>query len=84
MKNATLSRDARLTTTQKGLLRSELLRERTRLPDHDPRSHAFADALRRLDEGTYGVCLGCARPVPYARLSVMPETRFCVACGARA
>ncbi len=38
------------------------------------------DALRRLDDGTYGVCEQCGRPIPDARLAVRPIARRCVAC----
>ena len=54
----------------------------------DDRAHArhFAvtEALRRLADGTYGRCLGCAGPIPFGRLLVMPEATHCVACGGRA
>jgi len=35
-------------------------------------------ALRRLDEGTYGVCEACGQPIGEDRLEAMPEARFCV------
>jgi RNA polymerase-binding transcription factor DksA len=35
-------------------------------------------ALRRLDDGTYGSCEACGRPIDEARLEAMPEARFCV------
>jgi DnaK suppressor protein len=34
--------------------------------------------LKRLDEGTYGVCEACGREIPVARLDARPEARFCV------
>ncbi|MFF5481006.1 TraR/DksA family transcriptional regulator [Streptomyces sp. NPDC012935] len=37
-------------------------------------------ALTRVDDGTYGTCLGCAKPVPAERLEILPYTRYCVAC----
>ena len=40
----------------------------------------LAEALRRLDEGTYGTCEGCAGPIEFERLSVFPETRTCARC----
>ncbi len=40
------------------------------------------DALARLEVGTYGVCEGCARPIPLARLRAMPTARYCVECQA--
>jgi len=35
-------------------------------------------ALRRLDEGTYGMCEVCGKPIPEERLEAMPATRFCL------
>ena len=45
--------------------------------------HQMLDsALRRLEAGTYGVCVSCHNPIPYGRLLVMPEATYCVGCGA--
>ena len=35
-------------------------------------------ALRRLDEGTYGMCEVCGKPIPEERLEAMPATRLCL------
>lgn len=35
-------------------------------------------ALRRLDEGTYGICEACGRPIGDERLAAVPAARFCV------
>ena len=40
-------------------------------------------ALRRLDDGTYGGCERCGRPIAPARLEARPTARTCVACPAR-
>ena len=40
-------------------------------------------ARRRLDEGTYGVCASCGRPIPTARLLARPEARYCLDCAGR-
>jgi DnaK suppressor protein len=47
------------------------------------RRAAVTDALKRIDAGTYGICVSCERPIPYGRLIAMPETPHCVSCGAR-
>jgi len=41
------------------------------------------DALRRLDEGEYGVCANCEKPIARARLEIRPEATLCVACQSR-
>lgn len=40
-------------------------------------------AQARLETGSFGVCEGCARPIPLARLRAIPTARWCVACQAR-
>jgi len=40
----------------------------------------IADALRRIDDGTFGLCRHCQHPIPRARLEALPYTRYCVAC----
>jgi DnaK suppressor protein len=38
------------------------------------------EALRRLDEGTYGICEDCEQPIAPARLRAMPFARRCIRC----
>jgi RNA polymerase-binding transcription factor DksA len=47
------------------------------------RHQALVDAITRLEAGTYGTCVSCHQPIPYARLAVMPEASRCVVCGSR-
>lgn len=45
------------------------------------RSVAEVDAaLGRVQEGRYGLCERCKRPIPAQRLEAMPEARHCVPC----
>ena len=37
-------------------------------------------ALHRLDEGTYGQCAHCSKPIEDARLEVVPEAEYCMHC----
>jgi len=37
-------------------------------------------ALERLREGAYGICEGCGRPIPDARLEYQPAATRCVEC----
>ena len=37
-------------------------------------------ALKRLNQGTYGICTVCGGPIMEARLDAMPETAYCMAC----
>ncbi|HYN20001.1 MAG TPA: TraR/DksA family transcriptional regulator, partial [Thermoanaerobaculia bacterium] len=38
------------------------------------------DALRRLDEGTYGRCGNCGGQINPLRLDAVPWTRYCIDC----
>jgi len=40
----------------------------------------LSDALDRVREGTYGVCIHCDEPISPVRLRVMPEVETCVGC----
>lgn len=42
---------------------------------------AVAEALERLDQGSYGRCVACQEPIQFERLLVFPETRTCAHCG---
>ena len=35
-------------------------------------------ALQRLDDGTYGTCEACGKPIGDDRLEAMPATRYCL------
>ena len=37
-------------------------------------------ALARVEAGTYGLCEACGKPIPRARLEVVPEATLCVSC----
>ena len=38
------------------------------------------EALRKLDEGRYGVCEICSKAIIQKRLLAVPFTRFCIKC----
>lgn len=42
-----------------------------------------ADALRRVEDGTYGRCQACGREIPAERLEAVPETPHCLDCRSR-
>lgn len=42
--------------------------------------NAIDDALRKIDEGAYGVCENCSKPIPQKRLMAMPYARLCIKC----
>ena len=57
---------------------SELLWE---LEEHERERLIEIDgALERMEEGTYGICEICEKPIPFERLKVMPTARYTVDC----
>jgi DnaK suppressor protein len=44
------------------------------------RLDAVDRALRRMDDGTYGRCLRCGRPIAPERLEARPEAELCIDC----
>lgn len=42
--------------------------------------HQIEKAIHRLKQGTYGVCEGCQKKIPVARLNALPFTTTCIGC----
>ncbi len=41
---------------------------------------AVENALRRIEDKTYGICTGCGTAIPVGRLKARPHARLCVSC----
>jgi RNA polymerase-binding transcription factor DksA len=41
------------------------------------------DALRRIEQGTFGVCEECQSAIPKGRLQALPYARHCVRCASK-
>jgi DnaK suppressor protein len=37
-------------------------------------------ALSQIDEGTYGICTNCGKPIPEERLDALPWAALCIDC----
>src|SRR5436190_7715153 len=44
---------------------------------------AIEEAIHRLDQGTYGICMDCEEEIKPARLDAVPWTRVCIECKQR-
>lgn len=44
---------------------------------------AIEEAIHRLDQGTYGICMDCEEEIKFARLDAVPWTRVCIQCKER-
>lgn len=58
---------------EQGVNQTKLLQSRQKLA-------SLRQALPRLDSPEFGRCEICDKPIPLARLALMPDTRSCVAC----
>jgi DnaK suppressor protein len=38
------------------------------------------DALKRINEGGYGLCLSCGKKIPSTRLKAVPYAKHCIKC----
>lgn len=52
----------------------------TLLESEQDLSNEIDAALRRIDDGTFGICAACSQPIPDARLDALPYVRYCVKC----
>src|SRR5580700_5279890 len=55
---------------------SDRSRDLGELEDWEAELGEIADALRRLDDGTYGLCEVCGKPIPDERLEANPTARY--------
>jgi RNA polymerase-binding transcription factor len=37
-------------------------------------------ALKRIEEGTYGICVNCGKPIAEDRLAAIPWATYCIDC----
>ncbi len=42
--------------------------------------YELEDAMKRIEEGTFGVCLDCKALIAKTRLKVVPQARLCIKC----
>lgn len=68
--------DAATETAQRELDLTQQRRAEARLARIDA-------ALARVQDGSYGTCVACGKPIPPERLEIVPETPYCVADAAK-
>src|SRR5262245_45860395 len=44
---------------------------------------AIDEAIHRIEQGTYGICMECESDIAPARLEAVPWTRVCIDCKAK-
>lgn len=48
--------------------------------DLQKRVEEIDNALRKINKNQYGYCERCKKPIPQARLKLIPEASFCIDC----
>lgn len=38
------------------------------------------DALKRIEEGSFGKCISCSKKIPQKRLNAVPYAKYCIQC----
>lgn len=41
------------------------------------------EALKRIEDKSYGICLKCSKKISKSRLTAVPYARFCISCQAK-
>src|SRR5579875_18707 len=57
---------------------NEMVDERVILTNNQALLKEVEDALKRLEQGTYGICVVCGQPIPEKRLEAIPWAARCV------
>lgn len=51
-----------------------------RATDEQKVLYRIDEALKRIEDGTYGSCLQCLKPISKKRLTALPYTDLCIGC----
>ncbi|MDD5436394.1 MAG: TraR/DksA C4-type zinc finger protein [Candidatus Omnitrophica bacterium] len=51
-----------------------------RATDEQKILYLIDEAIKRIEDGTYGYCLQCNKPVPAKRLAALPYSELCIDC----
>lgn len=51
-----------------------------RASDEQDLLYSIDEALKRVEEGTYGSCSQCGKQIPKKRLKAIPHTELCIIC----
>ena len=50
------------------------------IENEDQMLRDIEDALARIENGTYGLCENCGKPIRKVRLKALPSARYCIEC----
>ncbi|MGD9976253.1 MAG: TraR/DksA family transcriptional regulator [Desulfatirhabdiaceae bacterium] len=64
----------------KAVMHAEMDFAFTRLFRDGVNKESILRALRKVDEGTYGICEECEEEIPIERLNAVPDATYCIVC----
>jgi RNA polymerase-binding protein DksA len=67
-------------TAEGGSLAFELEKELSVAKNAEDLLAKVDEAIGRIEEGAYGICVDCDKPIPVARLDALPYATLCVEC----
>jgi len=79
-KSIKIVKDCSLDALNKADMHNEHQQEYTLLTQLQQRVVLLEKTLQRVDEEEYGICVECEDEIAYARLQLLPESRYCVEC----
>lgn len=51
-----------------------------RASDEQETLYSIDEAMKRVEDGTYGLCIQCGKAIPKKRLKAVPHTSLCIDC----
>jgi DnaK suppressor protein len=67
-------------TLDRAAMQSERDYNLNKLGRADLKKNNILKALRKIDEGSYGICEECEEDISIKRLKAIPDTRYCIVC----
>ena len=80
MRKVALERYDEINTEEDGIDQFDRLFEIEKIASVQEFVHLVDEALRALDEGTYGVCQKCGAAIERARIQALPFAKACIRC----
>ena len=80
MRRVALERNDEINTEEDCIDQFDRLFEIEKIASVQEFVHLIDEALRALDEGTYGACQKCGAPIEKARIQALPFAKACIRC----
>jgi DnaK suppressor protein len=79
-RSTTIAKDCSLDALNKVDMHYEHQREYTLVEQAKKRVESLHTTLLHVDDEDFGICQECEEEIPFARVELLPESRYCVEC----